>query len=66
VQRLDHLLWQLTTQRTARANAAEAAATLHRRRREQEEVDAYLLAAFDRPSRRSASPETLHGDRRPT
>lgn len=35
---------QRSNQNTARANAAEASASLQERRREQDDVDAYLLA----------------------
>jgi hypothetical protein len=44
MQRIDRTLRRLANQHTARTNAAEATAELRRRRHEQEEVDAYLLA----------------------
>jgi hypothetical protein len=44
MQRLDHALIRLVGQETALANAAEASAYLQARRREREEVDAYLGA----------------------
>ena len=44
IRRLDRLFKELNNQETARSNAAEASAQLRERRREREEVDAYLRA----------------------
>lgn len=44
MQRIDRTLLHLAGQDTARTNAAEASAELRKRRHEQEDVDAYLVA----------------------
>ena len=44
MRRIDRTLKHLVGQNTARDNAAEACADLRKRRVEQEDVDAYLVA----------------------
>ena len=47
MQRIDRAIRRLASQDTARTNASQGSAKLRKRRREQEDVDAYL-AALDR------------------
>jgi hypothetical protein len=50
MERIDRALKHLVDQSTARANAAQACADLRKRRAEQDDVDAYLVAlALARP-----------------
>lgn len=58
MRRIDRTLRRLANQDTARSNAAEASATLRRRRHEQEDVDAYLQALD------SADPTAAQSSRR--
>lgn len=44
MQRIDRMLRHLVDQDTARTNAAQACADLRKRRAEQDDVDAYLVA----------------------